>query len=64
MLDQKLKDKIIDEVCEAADVDPQVVRHLLMLESKHKDLMAWGARPGLRREISALLEPELEKVKT
>lgn len=64
MLDRNSKDEIIDAVCKASDVDPQVVRRLIQLESKHKDLLAWGARPGLRREISTLLEPELEKIKT
>ena len=64
MQDQELRDKIIDDICKASDLDPEIVRRLMQLEVKHKDLLAWGARPGLRREISALLEPELEKIKT
>lgn len=63
MQDQRIKDRIIDEVCKASDLDPEIIRRLMKLESKHKDLQAWGARPGLRREISAVLDPELEKIK-
>tara|TARA_R110000796_G_scaffold250870_1_gene381067 strand:+ start:5629 stop:5832 length:204 start_codon:yes stop_codon:yes gene_type:complete len=64
MQNKELKAKIVQKVCEQAGVEPELVNHLLELESKHSDLLAWGSRPNLRRDISALMDEELSKRRT
>ncbi|HCE6897656.1 DNA modification system-associated small protein [Pseudomonas aeruginosa] len=64
MQNKELKSKIIRQICENEGVSTELVLKLLDLESKHRDLLAWGARPGLRRDIAAIMEEELELRRT
>ncbi|EOD8982456.1 TPA: DNA modification system-associated small protein [Pseudomonas aeruginosa] len=64
MQNKELKSKIIRQICENEGVSTELVLKLLDLESKHRDLLAWGARPGLRRDIAAIMEEELESRRT
>lgn len=54
-------DAIIVDVCTAKGIDPQVVRDLLALEKEHSDLLGWGARPNLRRDMTRVIELALER---
>lgn len=64
MRNLELKAKIIKDVCEKAELDEAIVMRLLDLENRHRDLLAWGARPGLRRDIATIMDEELEKRRT
>lgn len=61
MQDRQRWDVIIVDVCEAKGIDPQVVRDLLALEKEHSDLLGWGARPNLRRDIARVIDLALDR---
>jgi phenylalanyl-tRNA synthetase beta subunit len=56
MRNTELRDRIISEVCQEFDVDEAFILELLSLESEHGDLLAWGARPNLRRDIATVVD--------
>lgn len=53
--------KIIADVCAKEGVDESFIHALLDLETQHGDLLAWGARPHLRRDVAAIVETALAK---
>ncbi|MES0050609.1 DNA modification system-associated small protein [Mesorhizobium sp. M0053] len=59
MQNKELRAKIVDEICRERQTDPAIVLELLALESEHRDLFSWGARPNLRRDIEKIVEKEL-----
>ncbi|MCW1410792.1 MULTISPECIES: hypothetical protein [Rhizobium] len=61
MRNQELRSSIVREICDSSGLDAELIFRLLDLETKHRDLLAWGARPNLRRDITALFEEEFEK---
>ncbi len=61
MRNKEYKAKIIAEVCAEEGVDQSFIEALLDLETQHGDLMAWGAKPHLRRDVSAIVEVALAK---
>jgi hypothetical protein len=61
MQDTERRDAIIVDVCKAKAIDPQVVRDLLALEKEHPDLLGWGARPNLRRDIARIIDLALDR---
>ena len=61
MLNQELRSSIVREVCDRSGLDAELIFRLLDLETRHRDLLAWGARPNLRRDITGIFEDEFEK---
>lgn len=61
MKNKELKAQIIAEVCAEQGMDRSFIEALLALETQHGDLLAWGAKPHLRRDVSALVEVALAK---
>lgn len=55
------REKIIADVCSEVGVDRSFIEALLDLETQHGDLLAWGARPHLRRDVAAIVETALAK---
>lgn len=64
MRNQELRSSIVREICDRSGLDADLVFRLLNLETKHSDLLAWGARPNLRRDIAAIFEEEFDKRRT
>lgn len=61
MKNNESRAKIIAEVCAEEGVDQSFIESLLELETQHGDLLAWGARPHLRRDIATIVEVALAK---
>jgi hypothetical protein len=61
MKDNQRRSAIVAEVCAQLDVDQSFIEALLELETQHGDLLAWGARPHLRRDVAAIVELALKK---
>lgn len=61
MKNKEAKAKIIAEVCDEEGVDKSFIEALLELETQHGDLLAWGAKPHLRRDIANIVETALAK---
>jgi hypothetical protein len=61
MKNKESKAKIIAEVCAEEGVDQSFIEALLDLETQHGDLLAWGAKPHLRRDVAAIVEVALAK---
>ncbi|ESQ84200.1 hypothetical protein AEAC466_10675 [Asticcacaulis sp. AC466] len=59
MKNKDLRDQIISEVCQEFEVDKLFILELMSLESEHGDLLAWGAKPNLRRDIAAVVDRAL-----
>lgn len=59
MKNKELKARIVAEVCAEEGVDKSFIEALLELETQHGDLLAWGAKPHLRREVAAIVEMAL-----
>lgn len=53
--------KIIADVCAEEGVDQSFIMALLDLETQHGDLLAWGAKPNLRRDVAEIVETALAK---
>ena len=63
MQNRDVRERIIADVCAEFELAPDLIRQLLELENRHRDLLAWGARPNLRRDISRVLDTELQKIR-
>ncbi|NGP16528.1 hypothetical protein [Devosia aurantiaca] len=61
MKDKEGRAAIVAEVCAQEGVDPSFIEALLDLETEHGDLLAWGARPHLRRDVSRIVDLALKK---
>jgi hypothetical protein len=61
MRNQEHISSIVRDICDRSDLDADLIFRLLNLETKHRDLLAWGARPNLRRDITAIFEEEFDK---
>jgi len=61
MKDKESRAAIVAEVCAQEGVDQSFIEALLELETQHGDLLAWGARPHLRRDVAAIVEVALKK---
>ncbi len=59
MQNKELREKIVEDICRDRKIDPALIFELLALESEHRDLFAWGARPNLRRDIEKIVEKAL-----
>lgn len=47
---------VVEEVALRLGVPVELIVELLGLEARHSNLHAWGARPALRRELSAIVD--------
>lgn len=57
--------KYIEELCKTYEVQQELVEALLnLVDEKHKNLDAWGARPGLERDVGELIEKAVEQIET
>ncbi|GLQ12075.1 hypothetical protein GCM10007913_40070 [Devosia yakushimensis] len=61
MKNKASKAKIIADVCAEQGIDQSFIEALLDLETDHGDLLAWGARPHLRRDVGGIVEQALAK---
>jgi hypothetical protein len=61
MKNKASKARIISDVCAEVGVDQSFIEALLDLETQHGDLLAWGAKPHLRRDVAAIVETALAK---
>jgi len=61
MRNQELRSSIVRDICDRSGLDADLIFRLLELETKHRDLLAWGARPNLRRDIAAIFEEEFDR---
>ena len=50
---------LIRQIAENNGVPVELIRQILELEPKYRNLHAWGARPALRRDLAALLDEAL-----
>ena len=50
---------LIRQIAESNEVPVELIWQILELEPEYRNLHAWGARPALRRALTALLESAL-----
>ena len=50
---------LIRQIAEDNAVPVELIRQILELEPKYRNLHAWGARPALRRALDALVDDAL-----
>ncbi|PZW40409.1 hypothetical protein C8P66_12448 [Humitalea rosea] len=50
---------VVEDVARKTGVSADLIVDLLNLERRHQNLHGWGARPALRRDISAILDRAL-----
>ena len=50
---------LIRQIAENNAVPVELIRQILELEPKYRNLHAWGARPALRRALAALVDDAL-----
>ena len=49
-------DNLIRKIAENNGVPVELIRQILELEPKYRNLHAWGARPALRRALAELVD--------
>lgn len=49
-------DNLIREIAENNEVPVELIRQILELEPRYRNLHAWGARPALRRALVELVD--------
>ena len=50
---------LIRRIAEENEVPVELIRQILELEPKYRNLHAWGARPALRRALATLVDEAL-----
>ena len=50
---------LIRQIAEDNEVPVELIRQILELEPKYRNLHAWGVRPALRRDLAALVDDAL-----
>ena len=50
---------LIRQIAEDNKVPVELIRQVLELEPKYRNLHAWGVRPALRRALAALVDDAL-----
>ena len=49
-------DSLIREIAESNEVPVDLIRQILELEPRYRNLHVWGARPALRRALVELVD--------